>query len=272
MRPPSRPGPRCASTAASWRSPWHCSAATPRRPGLVRSSTRSRRGPDPRPPPQVRGESARRDGTFVSCSTLAAIPGSCPPQCSATLGPSRPRGCPRGRKITLSRPEASLRVELLERTRNVRCPARVVGYRGSGTRMQEPRWPTIAWRPLRSQPSREGRWPLRMGERGGERGTPGAPRCAARSAFRIRPVSRSTRMSRPRSTTVAAENLPAGGTVVFRSEGAHGGQTALQICLPHGDALGTGGLGDSASAERADSASMGGARPDDHRRVHSADL
>jgi hypothetical protein len=47
------------------------------------------------------------------------------------------------------------------------------------------------------------------------------------------------RLSRPRSTTVATENLPAGGTVVFfRSEGGHGGQTALQICLAHGDALG----------------------------------
>jgi hypothetical protein len=63
-------------------------------------------------------------------------------------------------------------------------------------------------------------------------------------------------MTRPRSTTVGTENLPPGGTVVYRSESAHGGQTALQICLANGDALGGGGLGDAACAERADSAGI----------------
>jgi hypothetical protein len=43
-------------------------------------------------------------------------------------------------------------------------------------------------------------------------------------------------------STVGTENLPAGGTVVFRLHGAQGGQTALQNCLAHGDTLGSGGL------------------------------
>jgi DNA-binding CsgD family transcriptional regulator len=121
--------------------------------------------------------------------------------------------------------EAFRRVDVPERTRNVRYPACVVGYRGSGTRMQEPRWPTIARVAASAIPTVTGwAWSLSMGNAvaGPEPPVPRVARRDRQSEFDT--VSRSTRMSRPRSTTVATENLPAGGTVVFRSEGAHGGQ------------------------------------------------
>lgn len=46
-------------------------------------------------------------------------------------------------------------------------------------------------------------------------------------------------------STVPSENLPAGGTVIFRLYGPTNGgnpQTALQNCLAHGDTVGSGGL------------------------------
>jgi hypothetical protein len=44
------------------------------------------------------------------------------------------------------------------------------------------------------------------------------------------------------TSSVAGNNLPAGGTVIFRLYQAGGGNTALQNCQAHGDTLGSGGL------------------------------
>jgi hypothetical protein len=44
------------------------------------------------------------------------------------------------------------------------------------------------------------------------------------------------------SSSVAGNNLPAGGTVIFRLYQAGGGNTALQNCLAHGNTVGSGGL------------------------------
>ena len=43
-------------------------------------------------------------------------------------------------------------------------------------------------------------------------------------------------------STVAGNNLPSGGTVIFRLYGPAGGNTALVNCQAHGDTLGSGGL------------------------------
>jgi len=44
------------------------------------------------------------------------------------------------------------------------------------------------------------------------------------------------------TSSVAGDNLPSGGTVIFRLYGAAGANTALQNCQAQGDTLGTGGL------------------------------
>jgi hypothetical protein len=44
------------------------------------------------------------------------------------------------------------------------------------------------------------------------------------------------------TSAVAGENLPAGGTVIFRLYGPTDGSTALANCLAHGDTVGQGGL------------------------------